>query len=331
MALDFAGQWRLAGIPSRSPINKEKTVLDVRNVFKAYSSVKAVDGISFSAKPGEIFGLIGPNGAGKSTTIRMIMNILAPDSGSILLDGKSLTEADKGRIGYLPEERGLYKKMKVGDMLAFLAEIKGADKAASARRADDWLKRFDILDWKGRKVEELSKGMAQKVQFIGTVAHDPDVLLFDEPFSGLDPVSQDLLLDAMLELKAAGKTVLFSTHIMDHAERICERIFLINKGREVASGSLAQVKAGFGSDAARIEYDGDASFVEGLPYVTSTRAFPRWLEVGLKGEDAADRLFRDLAGRVRVRRFEILEPSLHSIFIRLVGGDANENGENGNA
>jgi ABC-2 type transport system ATP-binding protein len=301
-------------------------VIDLRNVVKAFDSVKAVDGVNFSAKPGEIFGLIGPNGAGKTTTIRMIMNILAPDSGSILLDGKPLAESDKARIGYLPEERGLYKKMKVGDMLAFLAEIKGADKAQSAARADEWLKRFDIFDWKGRKIEELSKGMAQKVQFIGTVAHDPDIMLFDEPFSGLDPVSQDLLLDALLELKRAGKTVLFSTHIMDHAERICERIFLINHGKEVASGSLAEVKARFGSDAARIEYDGDASFIASLPYVSSTREFPRWMEVELKGEDAADRLYRDLAGRLRMRRFELLEPSLHSIFIRLVGGDAAEAG-----
>jgi len=296
-------------------------VIDVRNVVKIFDSTRAVDDISFTAKPGEIFGLIGPNGAGKTTTIRMIMNILSPDSGTILLDGKALTEADKGRIGYLPEERGLYRKMKVGDMLAFLAEIKGAEKAASAARSDEWLKRFDLLEWKGRKIEELSKGMAQKVQFIGSIAHDPELVFFDEPFSGLDPVSQDLLLESLLELKRAGKTVLFSTHIMDHAERICERIFLMNHGKEVASGSLAEVKARFGSDAARIEYDGDASFVASLPYVSATREFPRWMEVELKGENAADQLYRDLAGRVKMRRFELLEPSLHSIFIRLVGSD----------
>ncbi len=296
-------------------------MIDVRNVVKIFDSTRAVDDISFTAKPGEIFGLIGPNGAGKTTTIRMIMNILSPDSGTILLDGKALTESDKSRIGYLPEERGLYRKMKVGDMLAFLAEIKGAEKAASAARADEWLKRFDLLEWKGRKIEELSKGMAQKVQFIGSIAHDPELVFFDEPFSGLDPVSQDLLLESLLELKRAGKTVLFSTHIMDHAERICERIFLMNHGKEVASGSLAEVKARFGSDAARIEYDGDASFVASLPYVSATREFPRWMEVELKGENAADQLYRDLAGRVKMRRFELLEPSLHSIFIRLVGND----------
>jgi len=303
-------------------IYEEQPVIEVRNVVKIFDSTRAVDDVSFTAKPGEIFGLIGPNGAGKTTTIRMIMNILAPDSGSILLDGKPLVESDKSRIGYLPEERGLYKKMKVADMLAFLAEIKGADKAESARRSDEWLRRFDLLEWKNRKIEELSKGMAQKVQFIGSIAHDPELVLFDEPFSGLDPMSQDLLLEALLELKRAGKTVLFSTHIMEHAERICERIFLMNHGKEVASGNLADVKARFGSDAARIEYDGDASFVALLPYVSGTREFPRWMEVELKGEDAADRLSRDLAGRVKMRRFELLEPSLHAIFIRLVGGES---------
>lgn len=296
-------------------------MIEVRDVVKAYDSVRAVDGISFSAEPGEIFGLIGPNGAGKSTTIRMIMNIMAPDSGQILLDGKALCEKDKARIGYLPEERGLYKKLKVGEMLRYLAELKGADLAASTRRSDRWLERFGIAEWKNRKIEELSKGMAQKVQFIGTVAHDPDLLLFDEPFSGLDPMSQDLLLEALLELKDAGKTVLFSTHIMDHAEKICERIFLMNRGQEVAYGPLADVKARFGKAAARIEYDGDASFVSGLPFVASTRQFPRWLEVELRGDDAADGLYRALAGRVRVRRFELLEPSLHSIFVSLVGAD----------
>ncbi len=296
-------------------------MIEVKDVTKTYRTVRAVDGISFTAGSGEIFGLIGPNGAGKSTTIRMIMNILAPDSGTILLDGRPMRESDKARIGYLPEERGLYRKLKVGEMLRYLAELKGGDPAASMKRADDWLARFDLSDWKHRKIEELSKGMAQKVQFIGTVAHDPDLLLFDEPFSGLDPLSQDLLREALLELKEAGTTILFSTHIMDHAEKICEKIFLVNRGVEVASGPLAEVKARHGRPAARIEYDGDASFVEALPYVVSTREFPRWLEVELKDDESSDRLYRDLAGRVRVRRFELLEPSLHSIFISLVGSD----------
>jgi len=297
-------------------------MLEVQNVAKAYDSVKAVEDLSFAADPGEIFGLIGPNGAGKTTTIRMIMNIIAPDTGTILFDGHPLGRKDTDWIGYLPEERGLYKKMKVGDMLTFLADIKGAERRESSIRMDAWLERFGLAGWKGRRIEELSKGMAQKVQFIGAVAHDPQILMFDEPFSGLDPVSQDLLLEAMLELRAAGKTVLFSTHIMDHAERICTRILLVDKGRQVAAGTVAELKRRYGTDAARVEFDGDGGFMASLPYVRKARIFPRWTELELEGPEAADRLYRDLAGRVRVRRFELLEPSLHAIFVKLVGGGA---------
>jgi ABC-2 type transport system ATP-binding protein len=299
-------------------------MIEVRNVVKNYDTVKAVQNLSFTANPGEIFGLIGPNGAGKSTTIRMIMNIIAPDAGEILLNGHRLSEADKNHIGYLPEERGLYKKMKVGEILAFLAEIKGGDAAACRERADQWLRRFDIFEWKDHKIDELSKGMAQKVQFIGTVAHDPAVLLFDEPFSGLDPVSQDLLLAAMLELKQAGKTILFSTHIMDHAEKICQKILLINKSRELLSGNLADIKARYGSPTVRIEFDGNADFIQLLPYVKTTRPFPRAMDVELADIASSDRLYCDLAGKLKIRRFEILEPSLHSIFVQLVGNTDKE-------
>lgn len=294
-------------------------MIEVQNVTKTFETLRAVDSISFSVRPGEIFGLIGPNGAGKSTTIRMIMNIIAPDSGTILFNGKPLSEPDKDLVGYLPEERGLYKKMKVRDLLAFLAEIKGADRNRTAERIESWLTRFGLKDWKNRKIEELSKGMAQKVQFIGTIIHDPPVLLFDEPFSGLDPISQNLLLEIFLELKNAGKTIIFSTHIMDHAERICERILLVNKGKAVLSGSLSEIKSRFGTNTVQIEFDGDGSFIESLPYVKAARTFPRWTEVELSGSDMADKLYQDLAGKIRVRRFELIEPSLHSIFVRLVG------------
>ncbi|WP_304223561.1 ABC transporter ATP-binding protein [Gracilinema caldarium] len=294
-------------------------MIEVQNVTKSFDTLRAVDSISFSVRPGEIFGLIGPNGAGKSTTIRMIMNIIAPDSGTILFNGKPLSEADKNLIGYLPEERGLYKKMKVKDLLAFLAEIKEADRSMTAQRIENWLGRFGLLDWKNRKIEELSKGMAQKVQFIGTIIHDPPVLLFDEPFSGLDPISQNLMLEVFLELKNAGKTIIFSTHIMDHAERICERILLINKGKSVLSGSLSDIKSRFGTNTVQIEFDGDGSFIEKLPYIKTARTFPRWTEVELSDPDMVNNLYQDLAGKIRVRRFELIEPSLHSIFVRLVG------------
>jgi ABC-2 type transport system ATP-binding protein len=302
--------------------NGGQTVITVERVVKSYSTVKAVDGISFEARPGEIFGIIGPNGAGKSTTIRMMMNIIAPDAGRILFDGHPLTGGDKARIGYLPEERGLYRKARLGEVLEYLAAIKGAKPAESRASIDRWLERFGLADWKRRKVSELSKGMAQKAQFIGAIAHKPSVMLFDEPFSGLDPLAQDELLAAIQELRQGGATVLFSTHIMEHAEKICERIFLIDKGKEVFSGSVADLKAKHGRNAVQLEFDGDAAFVAQLDMVASVQAYPRWLEVELKEDADPDTLFRAVAGRLRMRRFQTVEPSLHRIFVRLVGGEA---------
>lgn len=295
-------------------------LITVQNVTKSYSNVLAVDGLSFEARPGEIFGLIGPNGAGKSTTIRMIMNIIAPDSGLISFDGKALTEADKSRIGYLPEERGLYRKAKLGEVLEYLAAIKGAEKAAARASIDGWLERFGLTEWKNRKVSELSKGMAQKAQFIGALAHNPSVIFFDEPFSGLDPLAQDEFLAVMVELKKKGATVLFSTHIMEHAEKICERILLMDKGREVFYGSMAEIKAKYGRNAVQLEFDGDGSFVKDLDFVASVNAYPRWIEVEMKEGVDPDRLYTALAGRLRMRRFQTISPSLHKIFVRLVGG-----------
>jgi ABC-2 type transport system ATP-binding protein len=299
-------------------------LVTVEKVSKSYSSVRAVADLSFQAKPGEIFGLIGPNGAGKSTTIRMIMNIIAPDSGKILFDGNPLTESDKSRIGYLPEERGLYKKARLGEVLEYLAAIKGASKADAKASIDTWLARFDLLEWKNRKVSELSKGMAQKAQVIGAVAHNPSVIFFDEPFSGLDPLAQDQLMEVMTELKKNGATVLFSTHIMEHAEKICERILLMHKGREVLSGAMGDIKARYGKNAVQLEFDGDAGFIKQLDYVASVSAYPRWLEVELKDGADPNALYSALAGRINVRRFETVAPSLHKIFITQVGSVGTE-------
>jgi len=255
----------------------------------------------------------------------MIMNIIAPDSGTIRFDGKPLSEADKDRIGYLPEERGLYRKAKLGEVLEYLAAIKGAKPSDYRPAIDAWLARFDLSEWKNRKVADLSKGMAQKAQFIAALAHNPSVVFFDEPFSGLDPLAQDELLAVMVELKQKGATVLFSTHIMEHAEKICERILLMNKGKAVVYGTLSDIKAQYGRNAVQLEFDGDASFVKSLEFVRSVVEYPRWIEVELKEETDSDLLFRSLAGRLKVRRFETVAPSLHKIFIHLIGGEEVEN------
>ncbi len=293
-------------------------MLELKNVTKKFGDLTAVDGISFTAVPGEIFGLIGPNGAGKTTTIRMIMNIFAPDEGEILLNGRRMTGQDKERIGYLPEERGLYKKVTVGDMLLYLAELKGAERSRSRASIDAWLERLDLGEWKDRKIEELSKGMSQKVQFIATLVHDPEILFFDEPFSGLDPVSSDLLLGAIEELGRQGKIILFSTHLMENAEKICRRIFLINKGREVASGTMGEIKEKYGRRAVILECDGDTQFIDRLPEAGSIRRYPRWLEIELAEEGDPNALLQKIAGKVSVKKFERAAPSLHKIFIDLV-------------
>ncbi len=295
-------------------------MIELRDVRKAFGSVKAVDGISFSTSEGEIFGLLGPNGAGKSTTIKMIMNILAPDSGSILFNGKRIGEKDKDRIGYLPEERGLYRKVKLNDMLLYLAGLKSSPARLAQKRIDAWLEKLDLTEWKNRKIEDLSKGMAQKAQFISAVAHDPEFLFLDEPFTGLDPVSTDVLREAVLELGKGGKTILFSTHNMDVAEKICSRILIIDHGREVISGSMAEVKSRFGRNAVIVEFDGRLDSASFSRLTAGVTRFPRWVEMTpAEGVDPQE-ILRAVADQVSVRRFEIVNPSLHSIFVEQLGG-----------
>ncbi|HOV93761.1 MAG TPA: ATP-binding cassette domain-containing protein [Spirochaetales bacterium] len=308
---------------------RSKDTITAENISKTYAEVKAVSDLSFEAKPGEIFGLIGPNGAGKTTTIRMMMNIIAPDSGRILFDGRPLAEADKNKIGYLPEERGLYRKAKLGEVLEYLAAIKGARPQDFRPAIDGWLERFGLSEWKNRKVSDLSKGMAQKAQFIAALAHNPSLVFFDEPFSGLDPLAQDEMLAVMAELKEKGATVLFSTHIMEHAEKICGRILLLNKGRAVLNGPLADIKARYGRNAVQIEFDGDASFVKKLEFVNSVVEYPRWIEVELRQGIDSDELLKAVVGKLKVRRFEVVMPSLHKIFVGLVGNEGL--GSNGGA
>ena len=300
-------------------------MISLNEVKKSFEEVKAVDGITFSAVEGEVFGLLGPNGAGKSTTIKMIMNILAPDSGEILFDGKKLSEKYKNNIGYLPEERGLYKKVKVNDILLYFSSLKDYPKQKAQKNIDYWLERFDLMEWKHAKVSELSKGMSQKIQFITAVAHDPRIMFFDEPFSGLDPVSADALKESILDLGKLGKTILFSTHIMDHAEKLCTKIMIINKGKEVVSGSMEKIKNDHGKQSITLEFDGDGTFIKDLDYVNNVISYPRYVELELKSMDMAGKFLADSANRINIRRYETQTPSLHKIFINLVGKKENVN------
>jgi ABC-2 type transport system ATP-binding protein len=294
-------------------------MIELRAISKSFGRVKAVDGISLSAKEGEIFGILGPNGAGKSTMIKMIMNILKPDSGWIFFNGKSIRESDKDRIGYLPEERGLYRKVKINEMLLYLASLKNTDRRTASKRLDAWLDRFNLLEWKTSTPEVLSKGMAQKVQFIASVLHDPEFLFLDEPFSGLVPVCADSLREAILELGSRGKTILFSTHNMEVAERICSRILVIDHGREVISGSLADIKTRYGKNTVAIEFDGTIDFGSLSGMLRNLSRFPRWVELELVEGVSPQALLKILVDQVSVRRFEVVAPSLHNIFVELVG------------
>jgi ABC-2 type transport system ATP-binding protein len=289
--------------------------LQVQDVKKRYGAVQAVDGVSFTASPGKIYGLLGPNGAGKTTTIRMIMNIITPDQGQILFDGKPIHPEDKNHIGYLPEERGLYKKMIVNELLLYFASLKGRKRSEIQDRIDRWLERFDLLDWKMRKVEELSKGMSQKVQFIVSVLHDPSILVLDEPFVGLDPVSTEALRTAVLDLGKQEKTILLSTHLMEQAERMCGAILIIDHGREVLSGPVEGIKSRFGKNSVIVEFDGDADVVQRSDLTVDVISYPRWVEAELAPEATPDQLLGYLVGKVSVKRFEVVTPSLHKIFI----------------
>lgn len=298
-------------------------IILVKGVTKRFGDVVAVRELSLDVSPGTIYGLLGPNGAGKTTTLRMVLGIFLPDEGTIsVFNGKGIEDA-KCRIGYLPEERGLYRKMKVGDVLRFFSEIKGVDKTTSAKRVDDWLDKVGLGDWKQKKVEELSRGMQQKVQFIATVIHEPDLLILDEPFSGMDPVNTAQMKDIVLEQKNAGKTVVFSTHIMEQAEKLCDEICLINKGTAVLKGSLAEIKRSYGTDSVHIQYSGDGSFIKQMPGVGSVDDYGNYVELKLSRDADASVLLQEICTKVAVTRFEVVEPSLNRIFIENVS-EANE-------
>ncbi len=297
-------------------------MLKVEHVSKTYSSVVAVDDVSLAVGRGEVIGLLGPNGAGKTTTIRMILNIIMPDRGSISFDGKGFGEATRNIVGYLPEERGLYRKSKVLNTILYFARLKGIDAVEGKRRAYEWLRRFDLLTAFDRRVDELSKGNQQKVQFIIAVIHDPELLILDEPFSGLDPVNQILLKDILMELKERGRAIVFSTHQMEQAEKLCERMYLINKGRVILEGAIPDVKSRYGRNTLQVEFSGDASFLRGMSWVKSAQIYENYAEVVLNGHENLPGALRELAGRLDITKFEVTSPSLNAIFLEAVGGAA---------
>jgi ABC-2 type transport system ATP-binding protein len=294
----------------------------IDHVTKTFGNHTAVDDLSLAVPAGAVYGFIGPNGSGKTTTLRMIMRILHPDQGTIEVLGERSHGAANDRVGYLPEERGLYKKMKVTELLRFYAALKGCTDSRAA--VAGWLERLGLADWANKRIEALSKGMAQKVQFIAAVVARPELVLLDEPFTGLDPVNADVMRDAILSLKRDGATVIFSTHDMVVAEKMCDYIFMIYKGRKVLDGTLASIQAAYGQDTVRVRLDGDGQPLADLPGVAKVTDFGRWQDLRLHRGANAQELLRLLQARGRVLHFELASPTLHDIFVRIAGAGAEE-------
>ncbi len=293
--------------------------ISVVNVSKSYGDFVAVDNLSIEVKQGSIFGLLGPNGAGKSTTIRMIVNITMPDSGEIRLFGQPMSASLQERVGYLPEDRGLYKKMKVGDQLIFFAELKSVQRAEAEKRIDRWLERIEMTEWKNKKWEELSKGMQQKIQFVSTILHSPDLVILDEPFSGLDPVSAGLLKEIVQELRRENKTIIFSTHLMEQAEELCDEICLINRGQKILGGSVREIKRSFGWRYIAIDGDNLELALNSHPAVKNISRRRDHIEVTLLDSNDPQILLQHLLDSgARITRFELVAPSLNEIFIESV-------------
>jgi ABC-2 type transport system ATP-binding protein len=297
-------------------------IVELNQISKNYDTKVAVDALSLQIEAGKMFGLLGPNGAGKTSTIRMMIGITMPDSGTVTMFGQPFSRKNLTRVGYLPEERGLYKKMKVIDQLVFLGQLHGLDAPTANSRARQWCERLQILDSIELKTEELSKGMQQKIQFISTLLHEPALIIMDEPFSGLDPVNSQLLQETLLELKNAGKAILFSTHRMDQVERLCDSICLVDGGKAVLSGGMRELKSRYPRNRVVIDFEGDNSFVS-HPSIKEYKAFAGHVEIQLQdGADAQD-LLRAAFQTAKIYKFELMEPSLEEIFIQTVGRRVN--------
>jgi ABC-2 type transport system ATP-binding protein len=299
-------------------------ILNVSGLVKNYGRRRVVDGVSFDVAPGEIVGLLGPNGAGKTTTLRMVMDILGTDAGSVEILGRPADQATRDRIGYMPEERGLYPRMVLEEQLVFMASIKGLGRREAEERLGPWLERLDLADWRRRKTNELSKGMQQKAQFIATVLHAPELLIMDEPMSGLDPVGMDVMRDVMVDLSRRGATIVLSSHQMDTVEKLCDRVALINKGEKVLDGAVSEVKARHGTNTLVLAFDGDGSFLASLPGVARVSDFGQYVEIRMNDGADPQSILREAAARLSVRRFEIVVPSLHDVFVETVTGPGEE-------
>ncbi len=308
----------------KSPFNHHinLAMLKLNAVSKVYDGKVAVKTLSLEVNRGEIYGILGPNGAGKTSTIRMICGITLPDSGTIEFLGEPMSAKLQSKIGYLPEERGLYKKMKVNELLVYFAELKGVPRAEAKEKSAMWLKRFEIETWSEKKVEELSKGMQQKVQFISVVLHEPELLILDEPFSGLDPINSELVMEIILELKKAGKTILFSTHRMEQVEKICDSICLLNNGEKVLDGNVREVKKSYGKNMLHVAFDGSDAFIDvavSLGKVDVRERQPKYAELKLLGNTKPKEILALIGDETDLVRFELAEPSLKEIFILRVG------------
>jgi ABC-2 type transport system ATP-binding protein len=291
--------------------------VEVSHIVKSFADKIVVNDLSFSVAQGEIFGLIGPNGAGKTTTIRMMMDIIKPDSGDVTILGEKLSESTKNKLGYLPEERGLYKKLRVLDSISYLASLKGVDKRSAEIKADELLNQTGMLPHKGKKIEELSRGMGQIIQFIVSIIHDPELVVLDEPFAGLDPVNTELLKGMLIDLRNQGKALVLSTHQMNEIEELCDRILMINHGRSVLYGNLAEIKAKYRSNSVLLECEGELGAVLG---VTEKRTHKGYVELVLDGNTAPQQVLERLVSRgIVINRFEVATPPLNEIFLKVVG------------
>ncbi|MFO7446289.1 MAG: ATP-binding cassette domain-containing protein [Ignavibacteriaceae bacterium] len=296
-------------------------MLIVKNLRKEYKNIVAVDNLSFTIDEGKIFGLLGPNGAGKTTTIRTILNLIKPTSGTVSFNNRPIANEFYEQVGYLPEERGLYKKSKVIEAIVYFAALKGLSHEKALTEADNWLNKLEIHNYKNKRIEELSKGNQQKIQFIISVIHNPLLLILDEPFQGFDPIVQQLIKEIILSFAGSGKIIILSTHQMETAEKLCSEILLMDKGKEILSGNLSSIKRNFARNNVKIEYEGDGSFIGSLPYVLNIDSYSNYAEVELKENFSPDDFLKNIIDKVKVKHFSIIEPTLNKIFIDAIKGN----------